>query len=299
MTITNNSFLRNVFWVQVVVLVAASTSGQILNAQGNIVLQRAIVYGKGGDVDLKLDLARPAQGNGPFPALIFLAGGGWTEMSRTDFYPEIIQAANNGFVAVTVDYRVTSIIENGKVKYPFPAQVYDAKSAVRWLRANAGKYGIDSDHIGAIGFSAGAYLALMLGLTEPSDGLEGESENMQFSSRVQAVVNESGGTELVGAYKTSFTYLFDLLGGTPEQFPELYKKASPLTYVRKDSPPILTIRGENDLDVPLKQAELLDEKMKLAGAFHILIIKKGLGHKSFPLDDMFWDFLNKFLRERR
>lgn len=299
MTTKTSSFLRAAFWLPVAVLIVASTSGQILNAQGNIVLQKAITYGKGGNADLKLDLARPAQGKGPFPALICLGGGGWAEMSRNDYYPEIIQAANKGFVAVTVDYRVTNIKENGKVKYPFPAQVYDAKSAVRWLRANAGKYGIDSDHIGAIGFSAGAHIALMLGLTEPSDGLEGESENMQYSSRVQAVVNQSGPTELVSMYKTAFTYLFDLLGGTPEQFPELYKKASPLTYVRKDSPPVLTIHGENDLEVPLKQAELLDEKMKQAGAFHVLIIKKGLGHRSSPLDDTVWDFLDKFLRERR
>jgi len=73
-------------------------------------------------------------------------------------------------------------------------------------------------------------------------------------------------------YKTSFAYLFDLLGGTPDQLPELYKKASPLSYVRKDSPPVLTIHGENDLDIPLKQAELLDDRMKQAGAFHMLVV---------------------------
>jgi acetyl esterase/lipase len=268
----------------------------VINAEGNFVLETDITYGKGGDEDLKLDLARPAQGNGPFPALVFICGGGWSESARKDFYPEIMQAASNGYVAISVDYRVTSVIEKGKVKYPFPAQIYDVKSAVRWLRANAEKYSIDSNHIGAVGFSAGGTLALMLGLTDPSDGLEGKSGNMQYSSKVQAVVNQAGPTDLA---RLSSGYTYDLLGGTPEQIPEQYKKASPVTYVRSDSPPILTIEGENDLSVPLSQAELLDVKMKQAGAFHMLVIRKNRGHVSSPLDSTIWDFLSRFLRPGR
>jgi len=96
---------------------------------------KGIVYGKGGDVELKLDLARPASGEGPFPALVFIFGGSWYTGSRFQFYYESMRAAERGYVAVTVDYRLTNVRENGKVKYLFPAQVHDVKCAVRWLRA--------------------------------------------------------------------------------------------------------------------------------------------------------------------
>ncbi|MBI3464737.1 MAG: hypothetical protein HY000_17025 [Planctomycetes bacterium] len=94
-------------------------------------LERNLVYGKGGEVDLQLDLARPATGEGPFPALVFIHGGGWAEGSREIFLnqsemplSQIQRAAQRGYVAVTVSYRLTSVRENGKPKYPFPAQVF-------------------------------------------------------------------------------------------------------------------------------------------------------------------------------
>ena len=239
-----------------------ASSPTTTHTQREVIFQNDITYAKVGDIDFKLDLCRPAQGKGPFPALIFFGGGGWTELSRMDYYPEIGQAARRGYVAVTADYRLTSVKEKGTTKYPFPAQLYDAKCAVRWLRANAAKYKIDSDHIGAIGFSAGAQLALMLGLTKPSDGLEGECGNAGYSSSVQAVVNQSGPTDLIAYFRETFPnfYAVDLLGGTPEQVPEQYKRASPLTYIRSDSPPILTIHGDSDLDVRPKHTQLLDAK---------------------------------------
>jgi acetyl esterase/lipase len=268
-----------------------------IHAQGRVVLENQIAYGKGGDVDLKLDLARPAEGKGPFPALVFIHSGGWYEGSKAEFDYPIQQAAEKGYVAVTLDYRLTNDdMENGKTKYPFPAQVYDVKCAVRWLRANAVKYKIDPDHIGALGFSAGGHLALMLGLTEPSDGLEGEGGNMGYASRVQAVVNFAGPTEL-SKFPPSGSYILKrLLGGTPKEVPEQYKRASPLTYVRRNSPPILTIHGDMDSEVPLEQAEQLDAKMKEAGASHTLIIKKGAGHGSFHNDKAVWDFLDRNLK---
>jgi hypothetical protein len=75
--------------------------------QGRVVLKKEITYGKGGDVDLKLDLARPAKGKGPFPALIFIHGGGWCSGSKAEYDDAIQQAANKGYVAVTIDYRLT------------------------------------------------------------------------------------------------------------------------------------------------------------------------------------------------
>lgn len=265
-----------------------------------------ITYGKGGDVELKLDLARPASGKGPFPALIFINFNGWGywPVGRRQYSSAITKAAERGYVAVAVDYRLTSVKENDKTKYLFPAQVYDVKCAVRWLRANAKKYKIDPNRIGAVGWASGGHLALMLGLTDPSHGLEGECGNSIFSSGVQAVVNLGGLTELISSYHESVfpspIMLVEFLGGTPEEVPDQYKIASPLTYVSKDDPPVLTIHGDRNISIPPKQAELLDAKMKEAGASHMLIIKKGVGSGiDFWNDNAVWDFLDKHLKGER
>lgn len=263
------------------------------------VVEPGIVYGKGADVELKLDLARPASGKGPFPALVFLFGGGYKTGSRSHFGLEIMEAAKRGYVAVSIDYRLTRVEENGKPKYQFPAQVHDAKCAVRWLRSNARKYKIDKNRIGMLGFSAGGNLALMLGLTDSSDGLEGECGDLQYSSRVQAVVNLAGGTDLVIHYQLYSYYYGDLLGGTPEEVPERYKSASPITYVSNDDPPVLSICGTRDR--VLQQEELLDNRMKAVGAFHTLIVREGAGHSVSQLVDFFkdnpvWDFFDRHLK---
>ena len=157
--------------------------------QPTYTVEQNIVYGTGGDVDLTLDLARPAQGTGPFPAVVFLFGGGYTTGTKRSWADAIRKAAQRGYVAVAIDYRLTSVLENGMPKYPFPAQVYDGKCAIRWLRSNAGTYGIDSNRIGVVGYSAGANLALMLGLTKVSDGLEGDCGDERMSSRAQAIIS--------------------------------------------------------------------------------------------------------------
>ena len=214
--------------------------------------------------------------------------------SRQEFDYVVQQAAVKGYVAITVDYRLTDDTENEKTKSPFPSQIYDVKCAVRWLRANAKKYNVDPDHIGGFGFSAGAHLALLLALTKPSDGLEGNVGNAGFSSAVQAVVSCGAPTSL-GDFPQG-SALKRLLGGTLQEVPEQYKRASPLSYVRKDSPPILILHGDMDDEVPLEQAKLLDAKMKEVGASHTLMIEKGAGHESFHAEKAVWDFFGSNLK---
>jgi acetyl esterase/lipase len=254
-------------------------------------VEEGVVYGKGGDVDLKLDLARPAAGDGPFAALVFIHAGGWKIGSRAMYRREIERAAARGYVAVTVTYRLTDVQTDGtrrdawgdgRPKYPWPAQIHDVKAAVRWLRANAARYRIDPDRIGATGASAGGHLSLLLGLTRPKDGLEGDGGHAEFSSRVQAVVNVFGPVDLTRLYPTTIELvrggLRDCLGGRPDQVPARYREASPLTYVSADAPPTLTIQGDKDVFVPLEQAKVLDEAMNKAGARHTLIVVPGGDH---------------------
>ncbi len=153
-----------------------------------IEVERGLVYGKGNGTELRLDLAHPGNGSGPFPALVCLHGGGWKQGNRADLEKTIEALAGHGYVAVTVSYRLSP-------QAKFPAQIEDCKAAVRWLRANAAKYHINPDRIGALGFSAGAHLACLLGTTDPRDGLEGAGGNAAQSSRVQAVVSFFGPTD--------------------------------------------------------------------------------------------------------
>ncbi len=271
-----------------------------------IISEDNIIYGKADGTDLKLDLARP-KGNGPFPAIVFIHGGGWYQGSRQRYRGEIQEAAKRGYVAATISYRLMKFDEKKKETTTatpiFPAQIHDAKAAIRWVRANAKKYHVDPNRIGVTGGSAGGHLSLLVGLTDPSSGLEGESGNPEQSSRVQAVVNVFGPTDMAACYKKSVVaWIFRLfLGGTPDEAPERYKAASPITYVSKDDPPVLTLHGDKDTLVPVEQAKALDEKMKAVGAPHTLIIYKGQGHGfggeyNKKAWDATWEFFDRHLK---
>jgi acetyl esterase/lipase len=232
-----------------------------------------IVYTKVGDQELKLDLARPASGEGPFPAVVVIHGGAWRGGDKASNRTLLAQFAQRGYVAISPQYRFCP-------KETFPAQVHDVKAAVRWLRAHADEHKVDKDHIGAIGFSAGGHLALMLGVTGPDDGLEGDVTADAPSSRVQAVVNYFGPTEL-GAPdipEVSKPLVKDFLGGTPEEKPEAAKKASPVTYTSKDDPPILTFQGTKDPLVPHTQAFRLTDAQTQAGVPGRVELLVGAGH---------------------
>jgi len=250
-------------------------------AAAEIVVEKDIVYGTGGGKDLKLNLARPEHSNGLLPAIVYIHGGGWQGGSREMYRYDIEQAAKRGYVAVTVSYRLTDPDAHGKARHPFPAQIEDAKCAVRWLRANAEKYHVDPNRIGATGGSAGGHLSLLLGVLGESQKFEGSGGHPGASSRVQAVVNYFGPTDLTHLYSSSkrvAAILDVLLDGPPEQQAASYRAASPITYVAKDDPPILTLHGTADPVVPVEQATEFDAAMKKAGASHTLILMEDQGH---------------------
>ena len=290
---SKKQMIQSVLLVFIILLVFVQSSYQtgIADKKAYIV-EKDIVYGRVDGVELKLDLARPEKGR-KLPALIFIFGGGWIQGSRKQYNDGIKNAAERGYVAVTIDHRLTNVLnEDDKPKYQFPAQVHDVKCAVRWLRANAKKYKIDTNRIGAIGWSSGGHLALMLGVTDPTDGLEGECGDLQYSSSVQAVVSIAGSTEM--EYCTT-TWCIRFVGGTFEEVPEVYELASPINYVDMDDPPVLIIHGDRDDVVSFKHAEALDSKMNEVGADHMFIVKKDSGH-FISVDNDVWDFLDKYLK---
>jgi acetyl esterase/lipase len=209
--------------------------------------------GKGAEqTRLELDVAFPSKGDGPFPTLVFFHGGGWVIGSRKTMTPYILQAAQEGYVAVAVSYRLGA---------PFPAAVDDAKCAVRWLRTNASKYKIDADHLGAVGFSAGGQLACLLGC---------DDEKGVVSSRVQAVASWYGITDLEPLLSTKelpLAYaLKSYLPGTTDERKTAAHKASPIRYVSKDSAPTFLIHGDADTLVPIEQSRAYTAKCKEVGA---------------------------------
>jgi acetyl esterase/lipase len=222
--------------------------------------ERDIVYTKAGSTELKLDVAAPEQGDGPFPAILVIHGGAWRAGNKSDVGLILRGLAARGYAAVSPQYRFCP-------REVFPAQVYDVKAAVRWIKSRAKERRIDPNHIGAVGFSAGGHLALMLGVTGPNDGLEGDVSAGAPDTRIQAVVNWFGPCDL-GARdipEVSKPLVKDFLGATPTDRPDLAAKASPRSYVTKDDPPILTFQGTKDPLVPHTQAIELADAMTAAG----------------------------------
>jgi acetyl esterase/lipase len=234
-------------------------------------------------VEVKLDLARP-RGKGPFPAVLFLHGGGWVSGCRKTYLPRLAGMAEAGYVAATVSYRLAP-------RHPFPAAVHDVKCAVRWLRANAGRYGIDPSRIGVIGFSAGGNLACLLGTTDGNAALEGNGGAPEQSSRVQAVICYYGLTDLDAMHQSCerrelpflqrskmSVALTNFLGGTPRTQARRYTLASPVTHVTAGATPTLLIHGTRDDLVPLGQSVLFEERMRKVGAEVELLKVDGAGH---------------------
>ena len=183
------------------------------SADAQVVLEKGIEYSNPDNQHLQLDMARPSTASGPLPAIICIHGGGFRAGSRDGYLGLIQQLAGRGYVAVTVSYRLAP-------KYPFPAAVHDVKAAVRWLRANAKKYNIDPNRIGATGGSAGGHLALYLGVTGDVAAIEGDGGNAGPSSAVQCVVNVYGPSDFTKSYGKSVDAAEVLplfLGGNVEQ----------------------------------------------------------------------------------
>ena len=225
----------------------------------NVLFEKDVVYGKVGDVELKLNISRPKDAAGVLPCIVVIHGGGWAAGDRAGHDNITWMFAQRGYVCTTVGYRFAP-------KYPFPAQVQDVKCAVRFLRANAEKYHIDPKRFGAVGFSAGAHLSMMLGTMDKEDGLDDSGGWEGQSSKVQAVVSYFGPTDLTAEYPpASRDIVRTWIGGTMQEKMDAYKKASPITYVNPGDAPMLLFQGTKDVLVPYQQAIVMIEAMTKAG----------------------------------
>lgn len=232
-----------------------------------------IVYGQGGGVDLQLNLARPdSSGDSRHPCIVIIHGGGWRAGHRRAHDDLARELAKRGYVAATVSYRFCP-------EHVFPAQVEDVKCAVRYLRAHADEHHLDPQRIGAIGFSAGAHLSMMLGAVDLEAGLEGEGGWAEESSKVQAVVSFFGPTDFVIEYPPqSVNLVRDFHGGTMEEQAGAYRQASPVNHVDAGDAPMLLFQGTIDPLVLWPQATRMGEALTQAGVSGRVELLLGKGH---------------------
>ena len=226
----------------------------------DITVERAVDYTSIPHGKLAMDIARPTAA-GKHPGVILIHGGGFSAGARDSMLGMAERLARQGYVAATVSYRLTPA-------YQFPIPLFDVKAAVRFLRANAAKLGVDTEHIGAIGVSAGATYSQLLAVTRGMQQFEGNGAHRNESSRVTCAISFYGRSDLRRSYEGSRNAaeaLPPLLGGDRMHALDAHYRASPLNWVTPDAAPVLAIHGTRDGNVPFEQSVWLVERMRSMG----------------------------------
>ncbi len=216
-----------------------------------------IVYKTIDSTDLKLDIYHLKNISASAPLLLFIHGGAWKKGDKHDYLLYLIDYAKKGYITATVQYRFTD-------KASFPAQIRDINSAIVWLKENADDYHINNKKIAVIGGSAGGHLAMMAGYASDISEFK-ERKDSSISSRVQAVVDLYGPVDLTTEYAREQSSVISLIGKNYNEAPDLYKMASPKTFITEDDPPTLIFQGTLDELVPVSQSDNLAKQLEEKG----------------------------------
>ena len=233
---------------------------------------RDIEYSKPDNTPQLLDLYLPKEGEGPFPVVVWVHGGGWKNGSKKNCPASWL--VEHGFAVASINYRL--------IPNQWPSQIDDCRAAVRWLRFNADNHNLDSNHIGAWGGSAGGHLVALMGTLPPPDF-------ETTTSRVQAVCDWYGPSDLltmppnvVSETRTKEQVAQSngakLLGAPVWTIPEKAMQASAFHQVSSDDAPFLIMHGDADPGVPILQSEMLHDALKMKGVESTLVVLKGAGH---------------------
>lgn len=252
-----------------------------------------VVYGRGGDTELKLDLFDSnVRSKSPRPAIVFIHGGGWAAGDKDQFHAQCAYlAAQFGMLAVSIKYRLSQVA-------PFPAAVQDAKCAMRWVRANAAAFGVDPNRVAVAGSSAGGHLAGMVALSHGVLELEGTGGHEAFSSHADAAILINAALDLESRARSEVATerMLQFIGGTYKEIPEVYRRASPTLYVGPKAPPALILHGANDETIKCSQAVDLRDAYHRANAHAEIEIYPGVGHGWFNGAPHTWTTLQRMER---
>jgi acetyl esterase/lipase len=271
-------------------------------------MERDIAYIEGGDPAQKLDLYLPDPApSEPLPLIVHIHGGGWRGGSK--FPCPVTGMATKGYVVASVEYRFSQVAV-------FPAQIQDCQAAIRWLRANASKYGIDPTKVGVVGGSAGGHLSALVGTSGDTGTFAKIGGNESQSDDVQAVCDIYGPADFTtvvqqAAEDKNVKNIFEFnspkdpyscLTGAPLENTEKSRAVSPVTYVSEDDPPVLILHGTHDALVPYAQSVQFADSLKAKNVPVWLQTIPGAGHggpgfgnpKVTALTQTFFD---KFLKD--
>lgn len=250
-----------------------------------ITVQPDLNYAGGTNPRQALDLYLPANrtGGARLPVVVYIHGGGWYRGSKDAGRAWLQPLVETGaYAGVAINYRLS-----GEATWPAP--IHDAKAAIRWIRAQADRHGLEPDRIGVAGASAGGTLALLLGVGAGVLELAGRvGPHLEADTRVQCVVNLFGRVNFLAepasaraAPSTAEALagrMKALFGGPLEDRTDVARLASPVRHITPGDPPVFTIHGTGDPTVPYAQALELDESLRRAGVPHLLLEMTGYGH---------------------
>ena len=253
-----------------------------------------IVYGNASNTALKLDIWQNQTTKEPVPTVVYFHSGGWVVNNKIEPTLTFLPYIEMGWNVVNVEYRLANVALA-------PAAVEDTRCALRWVVRNAGKYNIDTDRIVLSGHSAGGHLALMTGMLPPGTVLDSQCSGNE-PLKVAAIINWFGPTDVTDLIQGPHTAPFALswIGGQPDGI-GIARLVSPITYIRKDNPPVITVQGDADPAVPYSQLVLFHQALTHAGVPNELVTVRGGGHSNFTPSQLknAYNRINAFLKQQR
>ena len=222
---------------------------------GRVAIEEGVVFGTGGGRDLRCDIFTPPGEGTNRPAVLLVHGGGWSGGDRTQLKGYGILLGRHGFVSVACEYRLSG-------EAHWPAQIHDVKAALRWMRANSDRLGIDPSRIAVSGNSAGGHLVLMMGGTPNVAEFEGDGGNPGIDTSVSAVLSFYPPTEF-GAPDALSGAVSALMGPNAEA--EAVRKAAPMAWANAEFPPTAFFHGTKDELVPVEASLKMYRALSAAG----------------------------------
>ncbi|MEQ8241435.1 MAG: alpha/beta hydrolase [Cyclobacteriaceae bacterium] len=264
-----------------------------LNLSANIMPD--ITYHVVDGLEIKLDVIAPRiyLGEDPWykyegkkrPVLLFIHGGGWIVGDKAASTIDLMPYAARKWAIVNINYRLAGVAKA-------PASVIDARKALEWIYENAENYYFDTNNIVVAGESAGAHLALMTGLLEKNDSVCGDKYVVEKDYKVNAIINWNGSANVMYPEFKNHPWL-----DPKDNFEKTAKSLSPINYLSKNSPPIISIQGTNDPFIPMEASEILHETCSNIGIKNKLVKIEGKGHGNFTAEERthiyneIWKFL--------